>query len=537
MESPFGGMAAKLICRNVYKGLPVNTTPLRRVMPRLAIIAAVLLLPVLCAAAPAADHRISRSDWALYMSNQEFARADKSLNEAYRLLAKQLAPEQAKALRVEQKAWSDKREKDAAALYPKGSPLYLRFLMEEARTREAELRARTSPAGTAAGTAGGAAGTAGGTAGTVGRASASGAQAGKASADAAAGFRPQAYAGVFTGQNAESSWSGKVTVAHERGAMFSVRAEAVQGAGGAAPACDMRGSLMLSGTRLSGRINGREVAVDYLHADSIALSGDTQGFCAAGASLNAAYVREKTERRVDPPQPGTMTIRDAARTTAPAPPQAPVLAGHGPGPAGMSAGMPAPRHNATAPHPAVTLADGELILVTPEIFLERAKAVLATSQGEPHVAESSESRGAKKAVYHHLLYPESGSFSVIFHYRDDMNHPKMITFMMPVPVKKPLPGILDAIALPSLAALSGAFPDGPAVAGAAMRELLGNQPPDMLFADGALRTWTHDGLIVCSLFDKITGLYSLVFLTDTGAAPTRQELAERMQATGILGGR
>ena len=104
-------------------------------------------------------------------------------------------------------------------------------------------------------------------------------------------------------------------------------------------------------------------------------------------------------------------------------------------------------------------------------------------------------------------------------------------------MKKPLPGILDAIALPSLAALSGAFPDGPAVAGAAMRELLGNQPPDMLFADGALRTWTHDGLIVCSLFDKITGLYSLVFLTDTGAAPTRQELAERMQATGILGGR
>ena len=83
-------MAAKLICRNVYKGLPVNTTPLRRVMPRLAIIAAVLLLPVLCAAAPAADHRISRSDWALYMSNQEFARADKSLNEAYRLLAKQI---------------------------------------------------------------------------------------------------------------------------------------------------------------------------------------------------------------------------------------------------------------------------------------------------------------------------------------------------------------------------------------------------------------------------------------------------------------
>lgn len=511
----------------------MNTTPLR-----LAVIAATLILTLCAAAALAANHAISRSDWALYMSNQEFARADKSLNEAYRLLAKQLAPEQAKALRVEQKAWSDKREQDAAALYPKGSPLYLRFLMEEARAREAELRARTSPAGTAGGTTGGTAGAAGGTAG----ASASGARAGKAPADATAGFRPQAYAGVFTGRNAETSWSGKVTVAHERGAMFSVRAEAVRNAGGAdgaAPACDMRGSLMLSGTRLSGRINGREVAVDYLHADSIVLSGDTRGFCAAGATLNAAYAREKTERRADPPQPGAMTIRDATRTTAPAPPPAPVLAGHGPGPASMpaSTGAHMPQHNATAPRPAVILADGELILVTPEIFLERAKAVLAASRGEPHVAQSSESRGGKKAVYRHVIYPESGSFSVIFHYRDDMNHPRMITFMMPVPVKKPLPGILDAIALPSLAALSGAFPDGPAVAGAAMRELLGNQPPDMLFADGAMRTWTHDGLIVCSLYDQTTGLYSLVFLADTGAAPTRQELAERMQATGILGGR
>ena len=103
-------MAAGLICLNDNKGSPVNTTSARRKAPFFTAVAAVLLLPVLwAAAAPAADHRISRSDWALYMSNAEFARADKSLNEAYRLLAKQLAPEQAKALRVEQKEWSDKR--------------------------------------------------------------------------------------------------------------------------------------------------------------------------------------------------------------------------------------------------------------------------------------------------------------------------------------------------------------------------------------------------------------------------------------------
>ena len=503
----------------------MNTTSARRKAPFVTAVAAVLLLPLLwAAAAPAADHRISRSDWALYMTNAEFARADKSLNEAYRLLAKQLAPEQAKALRVEQKEWSDKRERDAAALYPKGSPLYLRFLMEEARAREAELRARTAPAGT--GAAPNSPNAPGAPDASGGGAPAPGASGGGASGGGAAAFRPQAYAGTFTGWNAETSWSGRVIIAHERGALFSVRAEAVQGAGGAARKCDMRGLLMLSGTRLSGRVNGREVAVDYLHADSIALSGDTQGFCAQGASLNAAYAREKAERRADPPQPGTMTIRDATRR-----PPAPLLAGHGPGPAAL------PPHNATAPRPAAALADGELILLTPEEFLERARAVLAANRGEPGVAQSSESRDGKKAVYHHLIYPESGSFSVIFHYRDDAAHPEMITFLMPVPAKKPLPGILDAIALPSLAALAGAFPDGPAVAGAAMRQLLGSQPPDMLFADGAMRTWSRNGLIVCSLYDQSTGLYSLVFLTDPGGPPDRQKLAERMQAAGIFGGR
>ena len=88
-----------------------------------------------------ADTAITKEEWAAFLlENRSLKAADSALNATYREITASLSPGAKKSLITEQREWIRKRNTDAAALYPKGSPEYCRALAEATLRRESQLR-------------------------------------------------------------------------------------------------------------------------------------------------------------------------------------------------------------------------------------------------------------------------------------------------------------------------------------------------------------------------------------------------------------
>ncbi|MDR2603901.1 MAG: DUF4163 domain-containing protein [Desulfovibrio sp.] len=103
----------------------------------------VALLPMSAAFAESAA--VSKAEWATLMKNPEFRDAERRLGNAYKAALAARSEADRKALRDAQRQWNAQREKAAFEQFGKGTPRYVRFFIDEAVARAAELQ-QTQPA-------------------------------------------------------------------------------------------------------------------------------------------------------------------------------------------------------------------------------------------------------------------------------------------------------------------------------------------------------------------------------------------------------
>ncbi|MDR2669114.1 MAG: DUF4163 domain-containing protein [Desulfovibrio sp.] len=103
----------------------------------------VVLLPMSAAFAESAA--VSKAEWATLMKNPEFRDAERRLGNAYKAALAARSEADRKALRDAQRQWNAQREKAAFKQFGKGTPRYVRFFIDEAGARAAELQ-QTQPA-------------------------------------------------------------------------------------------------------------------------------------------------------------------------------------------------------------------------------------------------------------------------------------------------------------------------------------------------------------------------------------------------------
>jgi uncharacterized protein YecT (DUF1311 family) len=100
------------------------------------------LLPMSAAFAESAA--VSKAEWAELMKNSEFRAAEQRLGAAYKAASAARSAADRKALRDAQRQWNAQREKAAFEQFGKGTPRYVRFFIDEAVARTAELQ-QTQP--------------------------------------------------------------------------------------------------------------------------------------------------------------------------------------------------------------------------------------------------------------------------------------------------------------------------------------------------------------------------------------------------------
>ncbi|MDR1946276.1 MAG: DUF4163 domain-containing protein [Desulfovibrio sp.] len=83
---------------------------------------------------------IGKAEWAELMKNPEFKDAERRLGEAYKAAATSRSKKEKNKLRDAQRAWNARREQTAFEQFGKGTPGYIRFFIDEADKRIAELQ-------------------------------------------------------------------------------------------------------------------------------------------------------------------------------------------------------------------------------------------------------------------------------------------------------------------------------------------------------------------------------------------------------------
>lgn len=86
-----------------------------------------------------ANFAITKDEWAKLMQKADFKAADQELGEAYKEALAVLSEVDKQILRSEQRAWVTKREQDAFTKFSKGTPEYVRFLIDEAHARTFQI--------------------------------------------------------------------------------------------------------------------------------------------------------------------------------------------------------------------------------------------------------------------------------------------------------------------------------------------------------------------------------------------------------------
>lgn len=91
-------------------------------------------------ASSSADAVITQAEWAQLMQDAHFKAADQQLAAAYKEAMALLSEADKQTLRNEQRAWIAKRDKEAFAKFSKGTPEYIRLLIDKTYERTAILQ-------------------------------------------------------------------------------------------------------------------------------------------------------------------------------------------------------------------------------------------------------------------------------------------------------------------------------------------------------------------------------------------------------------
>lgn len=84
---------------------------------------------------PSEDFAITKDEWAMLMKDTNFKMADQKLNETYKQALAAFNEVGKPLLRSDQRFWATDREKRAFENFRKGTPEYVRFLIDEAHER------------------------------------------------------------------------------------------------------------------------------------------------------------------------------------------------------------------------------------------------------------------------------------------------------------------------------------------------------------------------------------------------------------------